>query len=77
MAEKKAKKRVLDMGKAGAGGNFRTGRVPRGSYKGKITKVIEDTSKAGNDQWVFSIDLVSEKYRRTFPYYCGFDENQL
>lgn len=77
MAKETVTARTLDMAKAGEGSNFKTGRVPRGSYKAKVVKVQDHKSKDKNDMWLFTIELISDEYRRTFPYYCGFDENQL
>lgn len=69
-------KRTLDMGKAGDGGSFNKKRIPAGTYRGKIVKVEDHTTKAGDDSWLFTITPDSYPNRK-FPHYCGFTENQL
>ena len=76
---RKASAKTLDMSKAGERSEFRRTRIPRGSYRATVTKVVEVAKKKepGQTQWLFSIALKHPQYRAVFPYYCGFGENEL
>ena len=71
-----ATKQTLDFTNVKDQGNFNPKHKPAGDYKAKIAKVEDYQSNAGNKQWLFTIELASDK-RATYPYYCGFDEKQL
>lgn len=66
----------MDFSKVKDGGGFRKKRMPEGDYVAKITKVEDAKSKAGNEQWVFSIQL-KDHPSCVYPYYCGHDPDQL
>lgn len=70
-----ATKRAVDMTNVKDQGNFNTKHKAEGDYRAIISKVEDSESKSGNDQWIFTIELVSDR-RATYPYYCGFDEKQ-
>jgi len=70
-----ASKKVLDFTNVKDGGAYQTPRVPAGDYKAKILNVADGESKAGNDQWVFGIQL--EGKRAVYPYYCQLSEKSL
>lgn len=55
------------------GGVFNKKRQKEGDYKGKVTAVEDKVSKAGNKQWLFTIQVGIGQY----PYYCGHNEDQL
>lgn len=76
MAEKKATRKVLDFTNVKDRGNVNPVRVDEGDYKMKILSVSEETSSKGNDQWLFILQLEG-RANATYPYYCGFDTNQL
>jgi hypothetical protein len=68
---------AMDFTNVKEAGNFNPKRVPEGSYKAKIVKVDDHTSKGSKvvDNWVFTIQLTAAgRSRGTYPYYCGFDE---
>lgn len=66
-------KRAVDFTNVKDPGNFNPKHKAEGDYRAKITKVEDHKSKAGNDQWVFTIQLSSDQ-RATYSHYCGFDE---
>lgn len=68
-----ATKRAVDMTNVKDPGNFNPKHKPEGDYKAKIVKVEDHKSKAGNDQWVFTIQISTDQ-RATYPYYCAHDE---
>jgi hypothetical protein len=70
-----ATKRAVDMTNVKDAGNFNTKHKTEGDYKAIISKVEDGESKSGNAQWIFTIELVSDR-RATYPFYCGFDDKQ-
>lgn len=80
-----AKAKTLDFtGVKDASGNFRPRRKAEGDYFATIVAVADHTSKearksdtdAAPDNWVFTIKVDGDS-RSTYPYYVGFDPNQL
>lgn len=67
--------RPMDFTNVKDAGNFNPRRKPAGDYRMKVVKVEDETSKAGNQQWVFTIVPTTDQ-RSTYPYYCGFDVAQ-
>ena len=55
------------------GGQFNKKRQPAGDYKGRVTKVVDAPSKAGDDQWTYTIVVGGG----TYPYRCQFAPNVL
>jgi hypothetical protein len=58
------------------GGNFRTKHREEGEYIGKIIKVEDDKSKAGNERWTFTVQVDGDA-RSTYPFYCEHASNQF
>jgi hypothetical protein len=71
-----ATKKPLDFTNVKEAGNFSPKHKTEGDYLGKIVKVEDSESKAGNAMWVFTIVLASDA-RATYPYYCTLDEKSL
>jgi hypothetical protein len=70
-----ASKRIIDFTNVKERGEFNTKHKPAGDYRMKIVKVDDGVSKAGNDQWVFTLIPVDDR-QATYPYYCGMDDKQ-
>lgn len=66
---------IVDFSNVKEQGNFNPTQVPEGDYVAKITKTEVGTSKAGNQQIIFTLQI--EGQRGTYPFYCGLVENQL
>lgn len=71
-----AKKRALDFTNVKEGGEFNPVHVTEGEYLMKITDVKDDTSKNGNDLWVFTCQMV-ERRNATYPYRCTLNVEAL
>lgn len=67
--DKKATARVVDMTNVKEGGQFSTVHHEPGDYPGKVVKVMDHTSKEGNDNWLVVFAL--EGRRGEYPYYCS------
>lgn len=70
-----ATKRKMDFTNVKEGGGFNPRHVKSGDYRMKILKVEDGESKAGNSQWVFTIQREGDK-RATYPYYVGCDDDK-
>lgn len=71
-----AKAKAIDFSDVKDRGEFNPKRVAEGDYAAKITKVVDDTSKAGNFQYVFTIKL-NKFSQHSYPYYCGVEQKTL
>lgn len=71
----KARKRAIDFTDVKDRSVFNPKNVPEGDYLAVITSVTENESNSGNDQWVYSIELVNYDKGGTYPYYCQVDDN--
>lgn len=70
--------KVVDMSQVKERGEFRPKLLPDGDYPGKVTKVADHKSKAGNPQWLYSITITDGPGKGSvYPYYCGQDADQL
>jgi hypothetical protein len=70
-----ATKKAIDFTNVKEQGDFNPKNKPSGDYRMKVVKVEDATSKAGNDQWVFTIVPVSDQ-RATYPYYVQQDTDK-
>jgi hypothetical protein len=70
-----ATKRAIDMTNVKDAPNVNPKRKPEGDYKLKVIKVEDHKSSAGNDGWMFTLQLAMDS-RATYAYYCGFDDKQ-
>ncbi len=66
----------IDFSNVAEGGNFRPKHKEEGEYTGKIIKVEDDQSKAGDARWTFTIQIDGDS-RSTYPYYCAHDPKQF
>lgn len=72
-----AKARTLDMSNVKER-TFNTKHLPEGDYPAKVVKVEDHQSKAGNDQWLFTIQITEGPGKgASYPYYCGLDTDAL
>lgn len=71
-----ATKKTLDFTNVKESSGFNPKHLPAGDYRAKITGVEDKPSKAGNDQWVWTIILTTDQ-RAAYPFYTGLDEKQL
>ena len=72
-----ATKRSLDFTDVKDGSNFSTKRIPEGDYAGKVVKVEDKDSKNDNPMWVFTIEVVHEGRKGTYPVYCLLEAKHL
>jgi len=70
-----ATKRKVDFRNVKEGGNFRPRRRPEGDYEAKIVKVDDHTSNAGDEGWVFTVQIKGDA-RSTYPIYASAEEKQ-
>lgn len=62
---------------------FNTKRLPEGDYPARVKAVSDHTSKAGNFQWLFEIEITGNANGSTgakgavYPYYCGTGADEL
>jgi hypothetical protein len=71
-----ATKKVLDFTNVKESSGINPKHRPAGDYRVKITKVTEDKSKAGNDQWVF-VMVPTDMLSAAYPYYCTLNAESL
>lgn len=71
-----AKKRALDFTNVKDQGQFNPVHVTEGEYLLKITNVEDAVSKAGNDQWVFTCEMLDRK-TAVYPYRCTLNTDAL
>ena len=72
-----ASAKVVDMTKVKER-SFNTKHLPEGDYRAKVAKVEDHKSKAGNDQWLYTITITDDRGKgATYPVYCGQDPDQL
>lgn len=75
-ASGKATAAVIDFSNVKERGNFNPKHIDAGDYTGKITKVEQTESKAGDDMWVFTVEL-DDVPRASYPHYCVLTDNQF
>lgn len=76
MADAKARSTIIDFSNVKDRGQFNPRHIESGEYPAKITKVIQDEAKDGEDMWVFTF-VLDEVPRATYPYYCKLVDNQF
>lgn len=74
-ASGKATATIIDFSNVKDRGNFNPKNIEPGDYAAKITKVEQQESKAGDDMWVFTIEL-DDVPRASYPHYCVLTDNQ-
>lgn len=72
----KAAPTIIDFSNVKDRGNFNPKHIDAGDYVAKITKVEATESKAGDDMWVFTIEL-DDVPRASYPHYCVLSDTQL
>lgn len=70
-----ATKKAIDFTNVKDQGDFNPKHKPAGDYRMKIVKVEDSTSKAGNEQWVFTLVTATDQ-RSTYPYYVPQDADK-
>jgi hypothetical protein len=69
--------KVVDFSKVkDGGGNFNKRRVRSGDYLAKVVKVQDAKSKAGDFQYLYTIQLVKHATNK-YPFYCQLTEKTL
>lgn len=58
--------------------SFRIKHLPPGDYSARVTKVDDHTSKDGNANWLYTIEVTSGPGKgASYPYYVGLKTDQL
>lgn len=71
----KATATIIDFSNVKERGNFNPKHIDADDYVATISKVEQTESKAGDDMWVFTIEL-DDVPRATYPHYCVLTDNQ-
>lgn len=58
--------------------SFNTKRLPEGDYPALVKSVSDHKSKAGNFQWLYTLEIHEGKGKgASYPYYCGVTPEEL
>jgi hypothetical protein len=75
-ANGKAAPAIIDFSNVKDRGEYNPKHIEAGDYRARISKVIQQEAKDGEDMWVFTIQL-PDVPRASYPYYCKLVDNQF